>query len=324
MADSQMDMFGAPPALLSTAVGTAQLDADTASLVSRIPANLFLGTSSWSFPGWQGLVYDRPTTKEELAKGGLDAYAKHGLFRTVCIDRGFYAPISIQDFQNYANVVPDEFRFIVKAEGATTMPVKKDGTQWVDNPRFLDSAYACDQVVAPFLEGLGAKAGILLFQFPPLGSDFVRKPQQFAERLQTFLAALPHGPNYAVEIRDAFLLGPWFSRAIRETESHVCHSLHPRMPPISKQRDLTAAASRGPLIVRWNLHPTQLYNGALNRYAPFDRLVDEDRPTRMSLARLARETLASGREVYVIANNKAEGSAPLTSLALARAIVDRQ
>ena len=41
----------------------------------------------------------------------------------------------------------------------------------------------------------------------------------------------------------------------------------------------------------------------------------------MALTRLARETLASGREVFIITNNKAEGSAPLTALALGHAII---
>ena len=323
MTEAQMDMFGAPPSLSPVKVGPAPVDADVQEWLENAPQGLYLGTSSWTFPGWNGLVYDRPSTREELTYDGLAAYAKSPLFRTVCIDRGFYAPISIKDFQRYAASVPDYFRFVVKADGALTKRALKDGEHWVANKQFLDHNYANEEVIGPYVEGLDRKAGLLVFQFPPLGAEYVRKPQHFADRLQRFLSDLPKGPRYAVEIRDAFLMGPWFSRAIRETESHVCHSLHPRMPPIGKQRDLTAAASSGPLIVRWNLHPTQLYDGALNRYAPFDRIVDEDRPTRLALARLARETLASKRDVFVIANNKAEGSAPLTALALARAIITK-
>jgi uncharacterized protein YecE (DUF72 family) len=324
MTDSQLDMFGGSPAGTKDPIGSAPLDDETSALIERMPTDLFLGCSSWSFPGWSGIVYDRKADKSELANAGLGAYAQQGLFRTVCIDRGFYAPIPIEDFTRYAAAVPDDFRFVVKADGACTRRTIQQGNDSRENPRFLDSTYATEEVVGPYIEGLGKKAGLLVFQFPPLGAIYVRKPQQFADQLQTFLAALPKGPRYAVEIRDGFLLGPWFSRAIRETGSHVCHSLHPRMPPLGKQRDLTAAASRGPLVVRWNLHPTQLYDGALNRYAPFDQLMDEDRPTRLSLARLARETLSSGREVFIIVNNKAEGSAPLSIAALARAIIDRQ
>lgn len=322
MTDTQMDMFGAIPASRAH-IGPAALDSAGETLAARLPQGLFLGTSSWSFPGWAGLVYDRQASSQALARDGLAAYARLGPFRSVCIDRGYYGPLSVADFRRYADAVPADFRFMVKADGACTQSsVEVDG-QWRANPRFLDPGHASEQVVAPFVEGLGRKAGVLVFQFPPVTAEYRRRPQAFAEHLQRFLEALPRGPTYAVEIRDHFLLGPWFSRAIRETDGHVCLSVHPRMPSIAKQRDMTAAASCGPLIVRWNLHRAQRYEAARERYAPFNRLVDEDPPTRMALARLARETLASGREVFIIANNKAEGSAPLTLLALGQAVLAR-
>ena len=93
--------------------------------------------------------------------------------------------------------------------------------------------------------------------------------------------------------------------------------------PLAEASLVVAAASDGPLVVRWNLHPTQGYEQAKDRYAPFDKLVDEDRPTRNALAKLARESLASRRDVFIIANNKAEGSAPLSLFALAKGILGR-
>src|SRR5262249_2228066 len=40
----------------------------------RLPVEVRLGTSSWSFPGWTGLVYAREATPELLAREGLPAY----------------------------------------------------------------------------------------------------------------------------------------------------------------------------------------------------------------------------------------------------------
>jgi hypothetical protein len=80
---------------------------------------------------------------------------------------------------------------------------------------------------------------------------------------------------------------------------------------------------KGPLIVRWNLAPGFRYDEAKNRYAPFDRLIDPDIPTRGAVVHLIRVALRSGQQSFVIANNKAEGSAPLTLLELARAVVAR-
>jgi hypothetical protein len=75
------------------------------------------------------------------------------------------------------------------------------------------------------------------------------------------------------------------------------------------------------LIVRWNLHAGFGYEEAKARYAPFTRLVDEDITNRVSLARLCLDAAARGQPAFVIANNKAEGSAPLTLIRLAEQIV---
>jgi hypothetical protein len=73
--------------------------------------------------------------------------------------------------------------------------------------------------------------------------------------------------------------------------------------------------------VRWNLHEGFAYEEAKARYQPFTRLVDEDIPTRVALARLCLEAVDHGHDAYVIANNKAEGCAPLTLFKLAEQIV---
>ena len=35
---------------------------DVRALGEQLPPSLYLGTSSWTFPGWKGLVYDREAT----------------------------------------------------------------------------------------------------------------------------------------------------------------------------------------------------------------------------------------------------------------------
>src|SRR5262245_693991 len=53
----------------------------------RLPPGVRIGTSSWSFPGWSGIVYDGHPSQARLARGGLRAYARHPLLRTVGLDR---------------------------------------------------------------------------------------------------------------------------------------------------------------------------------------------------------------------------------------------
>jgi hypothetical protein len=70
------------------------------------------------------------------------------------------------------------------------------------------------------------------------------------------------------------------------------------------------------------LHTGLGYEEAQHRYAPFSSLVDEDPPNRSALAELVLDHALAGHDVIVTANNKAEGSAPLTLYRLAGAIVD--
>jgi len=303
------------------AVGPAALPYELTELALQVPRELYLGTSSWFFPGWNGIVWDREASEEALAHRGLPAYSSHPLLKTVCLDRSFYAPLPRAQYAAYAAQVPERFRFVVKGPAACTAAwTRKDGGKPIGNPTFLDAQLAIRTFVEPCWQGLADKAGVLLFQFPPLGRARLRQPSRFVDRLYAFLRALPRGPLYAVEVRDAALLTRNFMAALNETGVRYCVALHPRMPPVAAQAAAMAGFGPGTLVVRWILNGQHAYEAAKARYKPFDQLVDEDVSTRESIARLVTAPLAAGYSAYVIANNKAEGSAPLTLARLATAI----
>lgn len=331
-ADSQLDLFSdaAPRSGRSpdtAAPGPAPPGADIEPLARRLPAHIRLGTSSWSFPGWEGIVYDREVSAAQLARHGLAAYACHPLLRTVSIDRAYYAPLTARAYAAYAEAVPEHFRFVVKALELCTVARfprhPRYGARGGErNDRFLDAVYASEQVIAPMVEGLGGKAGPLIFQFPPQSVGELGGPARFAERLQGFLEALPRGPAYAVELRNDQLLTSGYARAIRAAGAHHCINVHPTMPEPDVQAARLLAADAPDeqlLIVRWMLARHLRYEEARERYRPFDCIVDEDGGTRRALAQLCARS--RGR-VFVTINNKAEGSAPLSAFRLARQIVD--
>ncbi len=77
----QDDLFGAtppqPPARTSAKApahraGIQPVTWDEAlhALARRLPPLLRLGTSSWSYPGWQGLVWEGAHSEPTLAKKG--------------------------------------------------------------------------------------------------------------------------------------------------------------------------------------------------------------------------------------------------------------
>lgn len=110
---------------------------------------------------------------------------------------------------------------------------------------------------------------------------------------------------------------------LKRAGATYCLGLHARMPPVEAQLPMLRALWPGPLVCRWNLHRRhggQGYEEAKQLYAPFDALVDPDPATRDVLARVIVATAAAGFHSFVTINNKAEGSAPLSVIALARAV----
>ena len=326
MSHEQLSLFAD-----ADAIDPAPVDQAVAVLGNTLSARIHLGTSSWSFPGWTGLVYaarnGKPATEQSLARHGLAAYAAHPLFRTVSLDRTFYAPLTQADFARYAAQVPAHFRFVVKAPAAITDPVVRkpgSGEAARDNPLFLDATAAAATFIRPAVDGLRGKAGPLVFQFPPLGRRLLSDVPKLSARIAAFMAVLPRGPRYAVEVRDPQLVCEAFARSLEDAGAVPCLAVHARMPPVDEQ-----AAAFGldqtncplPLVARWNLHAGRGYEDAKAGYFPFNRLIEEDLPSRTALARFARIAATADRDVFITINNKAEGSAPLSVQRLAAQIM---
>ena len=144
------------------------------------------------------------------------------------------------------------------------------------------------------------------------------------QRLERLLAAiageLPAGALCAVEVRDPEWLTPAFARLLTAQGARYCLGLHDRMPPIAGQLPMLRAQWPGPLVCRWNLQRGLAYEQARNLFKPFDRLAAPDPVTRQALARVMAATAQAGHPVFVAINNKAEGSAPLSVIELAREV----
>lgn len=323
--DDQLSLFpGASEEKPTDRVGPAEQGPEVRELAAQLPKNLYLGTSSWSFPGWKGLVWDRRVTESVLARKGLPAYAAHPLLRTVGVDRSYYAPLRLDEYQAYAAAVPDDFRFLVKAHEWCTLARFPMHSRYGDragqrNPNVLDPSYANDLVLGPLIEGLGQKLGVVLFQFPPQDAELLAGPRGFADRLRQFFSRLPKGPTYAVELRNPNLLTREYAAALDEFRVSHCLNALPGMQELAIQYNAGGADRSDTLVIRWMLHRGFDYAGAKQAYSPFDRLRDEDPATRDDIARLCARAQTP---VFLIVNNKAEGSSPLSILRVAERIAE--
>ncbi len=304
--ESQGDLFGRGPAAPVDGVADT---AEAAALAARIAPSIRLGTSSWSFPGWEGLVYDRATTPAVLARHGLGAYARHPLLRTVGVDRSYYEAPERRVWRRYAEVVPDDFRFVVKATRTLVTP---------GDPRYLDADLARAEVIEPVVDEVGHRLGAILFQFPPTPPGAGGGPRAFAEALYRFLRALPEGVPYAVELRTPAWYTADYRAALEATGAGHGWVVHPRMLDLTEQRALGGPAAGRPTVIRWMLAPGARFEQAREAWAPFDRIRAPDPTNRERVARLALEAAALGSPPLIVVNNKAEGSSPASILALAR------
>lgn len=314
----QLGLFGAP-----TEQGAVPLCPDQAELAAALPPGLRLGTSSWTFPGWGGLLYQGRPSAERLVHEGLRAYARCPLLRTVGVDRSHYAVQSAEQWAALAAQVPADFRFLVKAHEACTLHRYPDHPRYGTrrgqrNPLFCSARWAADEVVGPAVEGLGERLGVLLFQFAPQPLAELGGPQRFAERLRGLLEGLPAGVQVAVELRNPSLLTPDYAAVLRQTGALHTLLAHPTLPRLEVQARLTGALEQEALVVRWMLRRDQDYEQAVARYSPFSALVAPDPVVRAGIVSLLRA--AGGRPAWVIVNNKAEGCAPRSVELLARAL----
>ena len=319
----QLDMFGAPapsPARARGGLELAELPERVHALAARLPPNLRMGTSSWGFKGWESLVWDRPASPRTLARKGLPVYARHPLFRTVGLDRTYYGAMSTEQMRELGAGLPEDFRLLVKAHAECTT-VKFSPRSWLKsragqrNELFLEPEHATRAVVEPYIAGLGRHGGVLLFQFPP--QHVPGGPRAFPHRLEEFLGALPKGPQYAVEVRNRELLTPRYMSALARVGATHCVVELPGMPTVRKQWEASGGPDRPALVMRWMLARHHNYESAKQTYAPFDRLVDENPEVRQAYAEMIRATPGAS---YLIVNNKAEGSSPVSVLRMAEAL----
>lgn len=129
-----------------------------------------IGISGWRYAGWRGSFYP-----EGLPQRSELAYAAER-FATIELNGSFYSLQRPQFYVQWSEQVPGDFVFSVKASRYITHMLK-----------LRDAETALANFFASGLFELGAKLGPILWQLPPtLPFD--------AERLEAFLALLPHKP----------------------------------------------------------------------------------------------------------------------------------
>ncbi len=252
----------------------------------------------------------------------LEEYAAFPLFRTIGVDSSFYAPPTDEVLQSYAAHLPPGFPCVCKVWNQLTV---QTFTKTQDrnragrvNPDFLNPEVFLEAVYEPFRRHFADNTGPHVFEFQTIARGSGMSPEDFADRLDQFFSALPREGQYAVEIRNEEFLTPMYFAVLREHGVAHVFSSWTRMPPIGHQLDLPSAVTAPFLVARALLRPGRTYDEAVDAFAPYDRIQEPNPKLRRDLVRLIETAVRLRIPAYLLVNNRAEGSAPLTIAEVAR------
>jgi uncharacterized protein YecE (DUF72 family) len=173
-------------------------------------ARLWIGISGWSYGNWRGSFYPSPLPSRRY----LEFYAQH--FPTTELNSSFYHMPRSQTYQHWAEQVPHDFIFAMKAHRLLThsqqLQIQEAEETW---RRAIQPA-----------RSLASHLGPILFQFPPsLRLD--------ARRLANLLQLTR---NRAADVRVVceFRHASWFTeevyRVLRRHGAALCLADSPRYP----------------------------------------------------------------------------------------------
>ncbi len=273
--------------------------------------NVHIGTCSWKYESWNGMVYDTDSHKRYLAQ-----YAR--MYDTVEVDQWFWSlgkqsyrlpdPLSVR---SYDEDTPDDFRFTIKCPNTLTLPTAY-GTKREKNPWFLDA-----EVFYRFLEQLEPlipKIGLLMFQFGYLNRTMFAGRSAFLDSLQHFFTLLPDGIPYAVEIRNPAWMDSSYFKFLKEMQVGPVLLSGYWMDGIETQLERAESNVHDPFCIRLHGEDRTAIEQACS--GNWNRILENHDQELMAVAPRIVKLAQQGKVIYVNVNNHYEGSAPMTILKL--------
>jgi uncharacterized protein YecE (DUF72 family) len=287
-------------------------------MLSEYKNRLRFGTCSWKYDSWKGLIYEPGKSYE--TSDYLTDYARY--YDSVEVDQWFWSlfpggvrlpnPVTVRQ---YADSVPQDFRFTVKVPNAVTLThyyakQPKGSASFANqpNPHFLDV-----EIFEEFLELLHPmkeKLGPIMFQFEYLNKTKMPSLSIFLARLADFLGQLPTGYDYAIESRNPNYLKPEFFAFLKQHRIGMVLLEGYYMPPIKDVAAANDVHTSSFLVIR--LHGPGREDIEAKTKGIWNEIVEPHDDGLASASGIIKGSLAKGLDTYVNVNNHYEGCAPLT------------
>jgi uncharacterized protein YecE (DUF72 family) len=304
---------------------------DRESLKQRLHSlaseGVFIGTSSWKYSGWRGMLYNEARyvyrgkfAEKRFERDCLAEYAE--VFKTVCVDAAYYRFPTEKYLAGLASQVPADFQFAFKVTDAITLKRfhnhprhgRKAGRE---NPDFLNADVFARGFLRPS-ESIRPHVGLMMFEFSKFYSSDFEHGRDFIAALDNFLSKLPKGWPYGIELRNKSWLKPeYFDCLSRHNVTHVFNSWTD-MPPIGEQVELPGSETNPDLTAaRFLLKPGRSYEEAVKNFQPYDSIKEVNEAARKAGAKLIEDAQKKKKKrTFLFVNNRLEGNALATIKAM--------
>jgi uncharacterized protein YecE (DUF72 family) len=276
---------------------------------------IYFGGSSWKYPGWKGIIYNREyPSQKAFERECLAEYST--LFPTVCADFALYDFPTPERMKAIHDQTTGEFTVSLKVTDRITVrrypDLPRHGAHaGKENPDFLNVELFEDAFLAPLAQ-LQKKVGVIIFEFSTFYPQSGVTGKVFIELMDRFLAKLRRKYSFAIEVRNKeFLTDDYFALLRTHGVSHVLNSWT-RMPPIVEQLQMSGVLTAPFTVARALLRPGRTYQEAVEKFSPYEEIREENPELRTGLAELVRHCIAEGKTLYAYINNRAEGNSPKT------------
>ena len=284
---------------------------------------VYIGTSSWKYAGWRGMLYDEAryiwrgkVAESRFEKNCLSEYAE--VFKTVCVDAAYYTFPSEKHLEGLASQVPSDFKFGFKVTDEITV------RRFPNLPRFgiragkaNENFLNADLFNRAFLkpcESIRSNIGALMFEFSRFYPSDYEHGRDFVADLDRFLDNLPKGWPYAIEMRNRHWLAPeYFACLTKHGVTHVFNSWE-AMPPVTEQMTLPGSVTNPAMLAaRFLLKPGRKYEEAKKSFEPYNETKEVNVEARKAIAALIKMALAATGgnliKALIFINNRLEGNA---------------
>lgn len=271
-----------------------------------------IGTCSWKYDSWKGLIYPN-----ESKINYLQEYSKN--YNTVEIDQWFWSLFGenkinlpqLHDVEAYSKSVDENFKFSIKVPNSITLTHfynKSKSDPLKTNPYFLS-----EELTDEFLKTLDPmkdKLGPLMLQFEYLNKQKMKSQHDFQIQLGNFYDKLDRNYLWGIEIRNPNYLNKTYFEFLKEYDLIPVFLQGYYMPPIFELIEKFIDLLPKTVVIR--LHGPDRKGIEEKSGGEWNKIIEPKDSELEKLVSIISLLLSKQIDIYLNVNNHYESSAPLT------------